>query len=107
MQSAACVSDYRALAKARLPHFLFEYLDGGSYGEVTLRRNVDEHTFGGDEMLEITISVGVAHARGDVRAHDLRGLLEADGLVLLADGGLGRRREQRLRKLRRLPQARG
>ena len=37
---AACVSDYRALAKARLPHFLFEYLDGGSYAEVTLGRNV-------------------------------------------------------------------
>jgi L-lactate dehydrogenase (cytochrome) len=40
MTKAACVSDYRALAKARLPHFLFEYLDGGSYGEVTLERNV-------------------------------------------------------------------
>ena len=39
---AASVGDYRALAKARLPHFLFEYLDGGSYGEVTLRRNVEE-----------------------------------------------------------------
>jgi len=37
---AANVSDYRALAKARLPHFLFEYLDGGSYDEVTLGRNV-------------------------------------------------------------------
>jgi L-lactate dehydrogenase (cytochrome) len=37
---AASVSDYRALAKARLPHFLFEYLDGGSYDEVTLARNV-------------------------------------------------------------------
>ena len=37
---AASVSDYRALAKARLPHFLFEYLDGGSYDEVTLGRNV-------------------------------------------------------------------
>ena len=36
------VSDYRALAKARLPHFLFEYLDGGSYDEVTLRRNVED-----------------------------------------------------------------
>jgi len=30
------------LAKARLPHFLFEYLDGGSYDEVTLRRNVED-----------------------------------------------------------------
>jgi L-lactate dehydrogenase (cytochrome) len=39
---AASVSDYRALARARLPHFLFEYLDGGSYDEVTLRRNVEE-----------------------------------------------------------------
>jgi L-lactate dehydrogenase (cytochrome) len=37
---AANARDYRALAKARLPHFLFEYLDGGSYDEVTLRRNV-------------------------------------------------------------------
>ena len=36
----ASIGDYRALAKARLPHFLFEYVDGGSYGEVTLRRNV-------------------------------------------------------------------
>jgi L-lactate dehydrogenase (cytochrome) len=40
MRQAASVSDYRALAKARLPHFLFEYLDGGSYDEVTLRRNI-------------------------------------------------------------------
>ena len=40
MRQAASVSDYRALAKSRLPHFLFEYLDGGSYDEVTLRRNV-------------------------------------------------------------------
>jgi len=39
---AASISDYRALAKARLPHFLFEYLDGGSYDEVTLRRNVGD-----------------------------------------------------------------
>jgi L-lactate dehydrogenase (cytochrome) len=42
MRRAASVSDYRALAKARLPHFLFEYLDGGSYDEVTLRRNVKD-----------------------------------------------------------------
>lgn len=37
---AASVADYRVLARRRLPHFLFEYIDGGSYGEVTLRRNV-------------------------------------------------------------------
>ena len=42
MRKAANVSDYRALAQKRLPHFLFEYLDGGSYDEVTLRRNVED-----------------------------------------------------------------
>jgi len=42
MTRPANVTDYRALAKARLPHFLFEYVDGGSYDEVTLRRNVED-----------------------------------------------------------------
>jgi L-lactate dehydrogenase (cytochrome) len=42
MRQAASISDYRALARARLPHFLFEYLDGGSYDEVTLKRNVED-----------------------------------------------------------------
>lgn len=36
---AASISDYRELARRRLPHFLFEYIDGGSYAEVTARRN--------------------------------------------------------------------
>jgi len=36
---AASPSDYRALARRRLPRFLFEYIDGGSYAERTLRRN--------------------------------------------------------------------
>jgi L-lactate dehydrogenase (cytochrome) len=40
MVSAASVLDYRALARRRLPSFLFEYVDGGSYAEVTLRRNI-------------------------------------------------------------------
>ena len=39
---AANVTDYRALAKARIPYFLFEYVDGGSYDEETLRRNVED-----------------------------------------------------------------
>jgi L-lactate dehydrogenase (cytochrome) len=39
MKAAAAV-DYRELARRRLPHFLFEYIDGGSYAEVTLKRNV-------------------------------------------------------------------
>ena len=37
---AASALDYREMARRRLPHFLFEYIDGGSYAEVTLRRNV-------------------------------------------------------------------
>ena len=37
---AASAIDYRELARRRLPPFLFEYIDGGSYAEVTLRRNV-------------------------------------------------------------------
>ncbi|WP_203290718.1 FMN-dependent L-lactate dehydrogenase LldD [Maricaulis parjimensis] len=36
---AASIHDYRELARRRLPHFLFEYMDGGSYAEVTLSRN--------------------------------------------------------------------
>jgi L-lactate dehydrogenase (cytochrome) len=40
MRKAASPLDYRELARRRLPPFLFEYIDGGSYGEVTLRRNV-------------------------------------------------------------------
>lgn len=39
---AASVSDYRELARRRLPKIFFEYIDGGSYAEVTLRRNVED-----------------------------------------------------------------
>jgi len=56
-----------------------------------LRRNVDEHTFGGDEMLDITISVGVAHARGtdSLTAEEL--LEQADrNLYKAKDGGRNR-----------------
>jgi L-lactate dehydrogenase (cytochrome) len=36
----ASVGDYRELARRRLPRVMFDYIDGGSYGEVTLGRNV-------------------------------------------------------------------
>lgn len=39
---AASVSDYREIARRRVPKFIFEYVDGGSYDEVTLRRNVED-----------------------------------------------------------------
>jgi L-lactate dehydrogenase (cytochrome) len=36
----ASISDYRALAQKRLPRFLFDYVDGGSYDEITAERNI-------------------------------------------------------------------
>lgn len=42
MRKAASTTDYRELARRRLPRFLFEYIDGGSYAQVTLKRNVED-----------------------------------------------------------------
>lgn len=36
----AAPADFRELARRRLPRFLFDYIDGGSYAEITLGRNV-------------------------------------------------------------------
>lgn len=41
MTQPASVSDWRERAKKRLPHMMFEYIDGGAYAETTLRRNVE------------------------------------------------------------------
>lgn len=38
----ASVADFREAARRRLPRFLFDYIDGGSYAETTLRRNVSD-----------------------------------------------------------------
>jgi L-lactate dehydrogenase (cytochrome) len=40
LSRAASVADYRQLARRRLPKIFYEYIDGGSYDEPTLRRNV-------------------------------------------------------------------
>lgn len=42
MATVASTADFREAARRRLPPFLFEYIDGGSYGETTLRRNVSD-----------------------------------------------------------------
>ncbi|WP_447910608.1 FMN-dependent L-lactate dehydrogenase LldD [Brevundimonas bullata] len=39
---AASITDYRELARRRLPRFLFDYIDGGSYAETTLGRNITD-----------------------------------------------------------------
>lgn len=41
---ALAVADYREIAHRRLPRFLFEYIDGGSFGEVTLAANRSDLT---------------------------------------------------------------
>ncbi len=38
----ADVSDYRCAARRRLPRFLFDYIDGGSYAEQTLAWNTED-----------------------------------------------------------------
>ncbi len=38
----SAATDYREAAKRKLPRFLFDYLDGGSYAEMTLRNNVGD-----------------------------------------------------------------
>lgn len=38
----ASVSDYRELARRRLPRQLFDYIDGGAYSESTMRANVED-----------------------------------------------------------------
>ena len=39
MRVPASVSDYRLLAQRRLPRAFFDYIDGGAYGELTLKAN--------------------------------------------------------------------
>ncbi|HZV58062.1 MAG TPA: L-lactate dehydrogenase, partial [Sphingobium sp.] len=39
MNGPATVADLRAAARRRLPRFIFDYVDGGSFDEVTMARN--------------------------------------------------------------------
>ncbi len=93
MVKPVSVLDYRALAKKRLPHFLYEYFDGGSYAEQTLRRSTADlesvalrqrvlvdimkldlstSLFGQDFKLPIALGpiglAGIAARRGEIQA---------------------------------------
>lgn len=93
-RNVASVGDYRTLAQSRLPHFLFEYLDGGANDEVTLRNNLTDmqaialrqrvlrdvssidcstHLFGQQWALPVALGpIGLAGAfarRGEVQAN--------------------------------------
>jgi isopentenyl diphosphate isomerase/L-lactate dehydrogenase-like FMN-dependent dehydrogenase len=37
--NVVCIADFRAIAERRVPRSVFDYLDGGAEGEVTLREN--------------------------------------------------------------------
>ncbi len=41
MAQSASVADWRMRARKRLPRMMFDYIDGGAYAEITLRRNVE------------------------------------------------------------------
>jgi L-lactate dehydrogenase (cytochrome) len=49
LRSAASVDDFRRIARRRLPHGVFDYIDGGADDERSLARNVS--AFGGYEFL--------------------------------------------------------
>jgi L-lactate dehydrogenase (cytochrome) len=63
---AVAPNDFRALARQRIPRFLFDYLDGGANDEVTLRRNrtdlerirLRQHVL--EDMREIDLTVKIA-----------------------------------------------
>src|SRR5436309_9542253 len=60
------VEDFRPLARRRLPRVVFDYLDGGAEGEVTLRENCRAF-----EDLTFRPCQAVAVARTDLRTRAL------------------------------------
>jgi len=93
MRQPANYADYRAIARRRLPHFLFEYFDGAAFDGVTATRNERElrevrlrqrvlrdvptqdlstNLFGCDLTLPLILSpvglAGMAARRGEVQA---------------------------------------
>lgn len=77
---AVSIGDYRERARRRLPKFLFEYIDGGSYDEVTLGRNRTD-------LLDVSLRQRVLR---DVSNTDLKTSLWGEMLALpLALGPIG------------------
>ena len=91
----ATVRDTDVIARVGGDEFVLLLPDTGWQGAITLaerlRRHVDEETFAGAQEIPLTVSIGIALARGtdDVRASDL--LEEADRSLYRAKTG-GRNR---------------
>lgn len=67
---AVCIADLRSIAKRRVPKAVFDYLDGGAEGEVTLRENCrvyDDVTF----RPRCAVAVGECSLRTRVLGFDL------------------------------------
>ncbi|HET9488999.1 MAG TPA: alpha-hydroxy acid oxidase [Methylomirabilota bacterium] len=65
-----CVEDFRPLARRRLPRAVFDYMDGGAEGEVTLRENrraFDDVTFRPRQA----VAVGECDLRARVLGRDI------------------------------------
>ena len=58
LDRCASYEDYRRLAKRRLPRVLFDYIDGGSYSETTLRRNAQALA---DTVIAQRVAVDATH----------------------------------------------
>ena len=81
MPVVTCIEDLRALSRKRVARAIFEYVDGGSYGEATLRANRADL-----ELLTLRQRVGI-----DVEQRSTRGTMlgrEVSMPVALAPVGL-------------------
>ncbi len=57
MARATCIRDFREIARRRIPRAIFEYADGGAYGELTLaanRRDLDAMTLRQRVMIDVS-----------------------------------------------------
>jgi L-lactate dehydrogenase (cytochrome) len=92
MPPIQCISDLRDLAKRRIPKAIFDYADGGSYDERTLKRNasdLDALTFRQRVMVDVsrvslaTTLVGSAVSMPlAIAPTGLAGFFHADGEIL-------------------------
>ena len=89
-----CIDDLRELARRRIPKAIFDYADGGSYDEQTLRRNaadLDALSFRQRVMIDVSnVSMATSFLGQPVSMPlaiaptGLAGLFHADGEILAA-----------------------